>query len=210
MLIALILTLLFGGCSTNSNNYIIEGTTAQSGYYYLCNGYEVVDSAKVVNGEYRFEGAIDPLNPTLNISSSNLSSTIDLIRFAQVILEPGVIKVSEDDNSLTGGLNIRGTKGNESLAKFATKGVAIQEGIRHSFTREQKDEYMEQYHRLVLRTIKSNNDNFAGVILLHTSGERFSIEQRTTLYNSLSKQMKKTQMAQNIASELNIEQTTTK
>ena len=75
MILALILSILLGACSAPSNRYIIEGTTAKSdGYYYLYKGYDLVDSAQVIDGKYRFESEVDTLIPTRNICNMKLNN----------------------------------------------------------------------------------------------------------------------------------------
>ena len=159
-------------------------------------------AAEIVDGKYHFEGEIDSLRPVLNIGSTNLSDPNATTRFMQIVLEPGTTRVAEDNNSPTGGLRISGTKGNEALYNFAVEGMAIQEGIKHSYTREMKERYFEQYEALLLKTIKRNCDNYTGVTMLLQSGERFPAELREKLYNRLSKRMKQTSAAQQIAKQL--------
>lgn len=205
MILALILTLLFGGCNRDANSYLIEGTTAkQSGYYYLLEGYNIVDSAEVVNGHYRFEGQIDTRVPVRNIASA--SSAIEVVgntRFAQVILEGGTIGVSEDDYSPTGGLKVVGTKGNEAMYNFAVEAMALQEQIRDCFDNTTRKRLMTRYEKLVDRTIRRNLDNYAGVNLLMASGGRYSTEQRREFIERMSSSMRQTEAVENMIENLN-------
>lgn len=197
MILALILSILFSACSTPSNRYIIEGTTAKSdGYYYLYKGYDLVDSAQVVDGKYRFEDEVDSLIPTRNISNTKLNNPWLSPRLATVILDSGTIRVSEDDNSVTGGLVVTGTKGNDALREFAEKGHQIQEAADYAFIPEQREKLGQQYAKLVTKTIEKNLDNFAGLYLLTVSGDRFSDEQKAKYLDKLSPEMQKTIAAQ--------------
>ena len=194
--------LLLCSCSRD-NRYVIEGTTAKTdGYYYLFRGYEVVDSAEVVDGKYRFEGEIDSLIPTRNIGSTRLDNPMITTRFTTVILERGVIRVSEDDKSVTGGLVVVGTKGNEAIGNFAVKGTKIQEAGEFVFTREQKKELAQQYNKLVTKTIEKNLDNFASLYLLSVSGNRFSAEQKAKYLERLSPEMSRTVAAKIIRAQI--------
>ena len=47
-LFAFILSVLLCSCTAQTDRYIIEGTTSQTGHYYLFKGYELVDSAEVI------------------------------------------------------------------------------------------------------------------------------------------------------------------
>lgn len=197
MILALILSILFGACSAPSDHYIIEGTTSQSeGYYYLYKGYELVDSAQIVNGKYHFEGQIDALIPTRNISSAKLNNPWIAPRFASIILERGVIKVADDDSSVTGGLTVGGTKGNSALHNFAVKGNEIQQAAEYAFLPEQREELAEQYAKLVTKTIERNFDNFASLYLLSASGDRYSDSQMAEYLDRLSPAMQRTTAAQ--------------
>ena len=196
------LTLLLCSCS-GGNRYIIEGSTAQTdGYYYLFRGYDLVDSAEVVAGRYRFEGEIDSLIPVRNVASTNLKDLGVTTRFTQVILEPGTIKVVEDDNSPTGGLVVSGTKGNDAIHNFAVKGLQIQEALEFVFTREQREYYAEQYNELVVKTIERNLKNFASLYMLTISGDRFTDEQKLQYLNRMSPSMQRTTAAVNLREKL--------
>lgn len=186
-------------CSCTPNNrYIIEGTTAKADgdHYYLFNGYELVDSALVTNGKYRFEGEIDSLIPTRNIGSTDLSDRWETTRFTPIILEAGTIRVEEDDNSITGGLAVSGTKGNNAIRNFALKGWEIQQRGEFVFSIEQKKALAEEYNTLVTKTINKNLDNFASLFLLSVSGDRFTDSQKAEFLDRLSPAMKRTTAAE--------------
>lgn len=185
-------------CScTPSTRYVIEGTTAKTeGYYYLFNGYDLADSALITDGKYRFEGEIDSLIPTRNIGSSSLRDRWESTRFTSIILEAGTIRVAEDDSSITGGLVVSGTKGNDAIRNFALKGWDIQQRGEFVFTREQKDKLAEEYNALVTKTIEKNLDNFASLFLLTVSEERFTDEQKADFLDRLSPAMQRTKAAQ--------------
>ena len=196
------LTLLLCSCS-GGNRYVIEGTTAQSGgYYYLFKGYDLVDSAEVVAGCYRFEGEIDSLIPVRNVASTNLKDMSVTTRFAQVILEAGTIKVVEDDNSPTGGLVVSGTKANDAIYNFAVKGSQIQQSLEFVYSREQREEYAKQYNKLVVKTIERNLKNFASIYMLSISGGRFTDEQKLKYLNSMAPSVQRTMAAENLREKL--------
>ena len=197
MILALILSILLGACSAPSNHYIIEGTTSMSdGYYYLYKGYDLVDSAQVIDGKYRFESEVDTLIPTRNICNMKLNNPWLSPRLATIILDRGTIRVSEDDKSVTGGLVVSGTKGNDALRNFAIKGHQIQEAAEYVFIPEQREKLAKEYAKLVTKTIEKNLDNFAGLYLLSVSGDRFSDKQKAKYLNRLSPEMQKTTAAQ--------------
>lgn len=196
--IILALTLLFISCSSNSDGrFVIEGQTSEldGKYYYLLDELKVLDSAKIENGRYRFEGLIDSIAPLRNISSTDCSSPLITTRFTYVVLEEGTIHVKEDDNSPTGGLVVYGTDANDALNNFAVKGSQIREKLKFATSKEERTAIMEEYSTLVEKTIENNLDNYAGVQLLSVSGSRFSNMQKTKYLNRLSKEMKKTRAA---------------
>lgn len=201
----IIVAALLCSCSSQGNRYVIEGTTAkQSGYYYLLDGYNLVDSAKIENGHYRFEGEIDPAMPVRNIASaSNTHDFMNQIRFAQVILEGGTITVTEQDNSATGGLAIRGTKGNDAMYNFAREAMLIQEAIAESFYPENRKKLIEKYEQMLNKTIRKNLDNFASVNLLIASKNRYTVKQRRDFINRMSPQIRQTRTVQALIEELN-------
>ena len=196
------LALLLCSCSSNGNRYVIEGTTAQSGPYYLYRGYEIVDSAEVVNGHYRFEGEVDSLVPVRNISSGNIRKMEGTARFAPLILEAGTITVAEDDNSPTGGLTVGGTRANKAIHNFAIKGMEIQQASDFVFSREEREQLMERYNKLVVNTIERNLNNFASLYMLIISEDRFTAEQKAAYFNRMPKHIQQTEAGQSIKNEL--------
>lgn len=199
----LALSALLCSC-TPSTRYIIEGTTAKAdgSHYYLFNGYELVDSALVTEGKYRFEGEIDSLIPTRNIGSTDLSDRWEMTRFTPIILEAGTIRVEEDDKSITGGLVVSGTKGNNAIRNFAVKGWDIQQRGEFVFSAEQRKALSDEYNELVTKTITKNLDNFASLFLLSVSEDRFTNSQKAEFYDRLSPAMKRTQAAQILKEQL--------
>lgn len=197
------LIVLFCSC-TPSTRYIIEGTTAKADgeHYYLFKGYELVDSALISDGKYRFEGEIDSLVPTRNIGSTNLSDRWEMTRFTPIILEAGTIRVAEDDKSITGGLVVSGTKGNEAIRNFALKGWEIQQRGEFVFNIEQKKALAEEYNELVTKTITKNLNNFASLFLLSASGDRFTDSQKAEFLDRLSPAMKRTTAAEMLREEI--------
>ena len=191
--------LLLCSCTPSSNRYIIEGTTSKSdGFYYLFSGYDVVDSAEVISGRYRFEGEVDSLIPIRNIGSTNLIDRFATTRFAPVILEQGTITITEDDNSPTGGLVVSGTKGNNAIRDFVIRGMELQERNDFAFSTQERKQINQSYNKLVIKIIERNLNNFASVYMLTLSGDRFSDEQKSKYISRLSPAMQKTKAIQDL------------
>ncbi len=188
--------LLLASCG-HSDRYIIEGTTSlQDGYYYLLNGNkDIVDSAAVVNGKYRFEGKIDSLLPVKNIASTSMRDPLAKTRFAQIFFEGKKISICEDDNSPTGGLIIKGSKANMAIYDFVVEAKRIQETIRKADDKQVRAEAMQEYIALVRTTIEQNLDNFASLYLLIFNGNRFTKEEHAGFLSRLSPAMCKTNAA---------------
>lgn len=195
-LFAFILSIILCSCTSQSDRYIIEGTTSQTGHYYLLKGYELVDSAEIVDGHYRFEGEIDREVPIRNICNTNLSDEWVRTRFAPVILEGGVVKVVEDDKSVTGGLTVTGTKGNNAIHNFAVKGHQIQEAGEFIFDPHQREKLVKAAQELAIKSVEKNLDNFASLYILSINGKRFTVEQKEKFYKKLSPAMQATTAAQ--------------
>lgn len=192
--IIIVFALLLTACAPTSNTYIIEGSTSKADgeFYYLFSGYDVVDSAVVTAGHYRFEGVVDSLIPMRNIGSTNLVDRFEITRFTPVILEAGTITVAEDDNSPTGGLVIGGTKGNNALRNFVVKGMELQERGKEAFSSEERKAINNAYEELVRKSINRNLDNFASVYLFTLSSNSYSPEQKEKFISRLSPAMQKT------------------
>ena len=142
--------------------------------------------------------------PVRNIASaSNTHDFMNQIRFAQVILEGGTITVTEQDNSATGGLAIRGTKGNDAMYNFAREAMLIQEAIAESFYPENRKKLIEKYEQMLNKTIRKNLDNFASVNLLIASQNRYTVEQRLDIINRMSPQMRETRTVKALIEKLN-------
>ena len=195
--------LMLCSCTPTSNRYIIEGSTSKTdGYYYLFSGYDVVDSAEIVSGHYRFEGDIDSLIPIRNIGSTSLRDVYASTRFTPIILEAGTVVVTEDDNSPTGGLVVSGTKGNNALRNFVIEGMKLQQRGDNAFTLEERKAVNSAYDALVERTIRKNLNNFASVYLLTLSGNRFTAEQKEAFISRLSPAMQRTKAVKDLKSNL--------
>lgn len=191
------IALLLCACTPNGNRYIIEGSTSKADgeFYYLFSGYDVVDSAEIISGRYRFEGVVDSLIPMRNIGSTNLIDRYATTRFTPIILEAGTITVAEDDNSPTGGLVVGGTEGNNALRQFVINGVALQEQGKNAFSSEERVAINNAYDELVDKTIRRNLSNFTSVYLLTLSGNRYTAEQKEKFISRLSPAMQQTKAA---------------
>ena len=202
--IIIALLLLFTACAPTSNTYVIEGSTSKADgeYYYLFSGYDIVDSAEVTSGRYRFEGEVDSLIPMRNIGSTNLVDRFAITRFTPVILEAGTISVTEDDNSPTGGLVVSGTKGNNALRQFVIKGMELQERGKEAFSSEERKAVSDAYEELVRKSINRNLDNFTSVYLFTISSEQYSAEQIEKFISRLSPAMQKTKAIEELKKSL--------
>lgn len=201
MTIIILALLLCVGCSQN-HNYIIEGTTSQDGYYYLFTESELVDSAAIVDGAYRFEGVVDAKNPMRTIASTRLTNPMDYTRISSLILESGTIEVAEVNNEIVGGLQVSGTPANDAILEFTIEALELQRELDSSVG-EQRRVVMQQYNNLVERTIKRNRDNFASVVMLMAGRSRYSDDQFMEQIDRLSQDMRNTDAVQLMISEIN-------
>ncbi len=151
---------LLGSCTANAPRYVIEGE-ASEGTYYLIVDKDVVDSAIVENGKFRFEGEI-PATPVCNVA--NARDFKSATSMALVILESGTISVKNTD----GGLQVSGTPANDANTTYSAASKALREEYRNPETSEERRKAIAEteYDQLTRTTYEANRTNYFGAMLL--------------------------------------------
>lgn len=150
--------------SCSSNKYVVNGDLeGLTGTVYLFDEEEnVVDSAAVANGAFRFTGKAD--TPTVRILRD--APDQDATFSAMLILEPGTITVSDDAQNPYR-KRVTGTPSNDASAAYSdTANALISEFRNPQTTEERREAIMEEYDQLGNATLAQNRDNYFGALLL--------------------------------------------
>lgn len=150
------------GCE-NKPKYVIEGDAADlTGTVYMYDKQEVVDSAAVVNGKFRFEGLFEaPATRTLLDSREGRPQNFA----TQVFLEPGTIAIQRDEN--TQRYYATGTPANDAAFAYGVTSRALMEEYqKEETTPERRTAIEEEYNALEATTVDRNLDNIFGVSMM--------------------------------------------
>ena len=152
-------------CScANKNKYAIDGKVegANSMVYLFDEKDNVLDSAAVADGAFRFEGVAE--NPQVAIlrDARDDGATFG----AMLILEPGTINVADDAQNPYR-KKVTGTPANDASDAYATAGNTLVQEFRNPETTSERREAIEQEYEQLTRTVlDQNRDNLFGVMLL--------------------------------------------
>lgn len=152
-------------CScANKNKYAVDGKVegANSMVYLFDEKDNILDSAAVANGVFRFEGVAE--NPQVAIlrDARDDGATFG----AMLILEPGTINVTDDAQNPYR-KKVTGTPANDASDAYATAGSALVQEFRNPETTAERREAIEQEYEQLTRTVlDQNRDNLFGVMLL--------------------------------------------
>lgn len=141
------------------NRYVIEGTVDEPIDMVYLYGTELLDSAAVENGAFRFEGSIEvPVQGFVSDSRDGAPATFGRM----FILEPGTIVLSADADQ-----RVSGTPSNDASYAYRKAGEAlIMEYRAEETTDERRGEIEKEYDELTRTTMEANRDNYFGVQLL--------------------------------------------
>ena len=152
-------------CScANKNKYAIDGKVegANSMVYLFDEKDNILDSAAVADGAFRFEGVAE--NPQVAIlrDARDDGATFG----AMLILEPGTINVADDAQNPYR-KKVTGTPANDASDSYATAGNTLVQEFRNPETTSERREAIEQEYEQLTRTVlDQNRDNLFGVMLL--------------------------------------------
>lgn len=122
----------------------------------------ILDSAAVTNGVFRFEGVAEKPQTAILRDARDDGATFG----AMLILEPGTINVTDDAQNPYR-KKVTGTPANDASDAYATAGSALVQEFRNPETTAERREAIEQEYEQLTRTVlDQNRDNLFGVMLL--------------------------------------------
>ena len=122
----------------------------------------ILDSAAVANGVFRFEGVAEKPQAAILRDARDDGATFG----AMLILEPGTINVTDDAQNPYR-KKVTGTPANDASDAYATAGSALVQEFRNPETTAECREAIEQEYEQLTRTVlDQNRDNLFGVMLL--------------------------------------------
>lgn len=152
-------------CSCGSKNkYTVEGSVkgANATVYLFDEENNVIDSAAVKEGAFRFEGVADAPKVAILRDVRDNNATFG----AMLILEPGTIQVADDaENPYR--KRVTGTPSNDASDAYATAGNALVTEFRNpETTAERREAIEEEYEAMTHRVMDENRSNLFGAMLL--------------------------------------------
>ena len=152
-------------CScANKNKYAVDGKVegANSMVYLFDEKDNILDSAAVANGVFRFEGVAE--NPQVAIlrDARDDGATFG----AMLILEPGTINVTDDAQNPYR-KKVTGTPANDASDAYTSAMNALRDEFRKPETTAERREALEQEaEELALKAVDENRTNLFGAMLL--------------------------------------------
>lgn len=152
-------------CSCNSQKYVITGDIAGlAGTVYMFDSKEnVIDSATVENGSFRFTGtAAQPDVRYLADTRGDAPASFSVMLF----VEPGTILVADNEQT-PNSKKVSGTPSNDASAAYAAASRTLIEAFRDPATTDERRAAIEmQYDSLARATVDANRNNYFGAMLL--------------------------------------------
>lgn len=152
-------------CSCGSKNkYAVEGSVkgANATVYLFDEENNIIDSAAVKEGAFRFEGVADAPKVAILRDARDEDATFG----AMLILEPGTIQVADVAESPYR-KRVTGTPANDASDAYATAGNALVTEFRNPDTTPDRREVIEkEYEELTRKAMEENRSNLFGAMLL--------------------------------------------
>ncbi len=159
LLFAAIAVIAFG-CGQTTGYTIagdIEGLEAST-VYLFDDSAELIGSAKVSNGKFRFEGSAE--EPSVAFMGQNESFGYPFVVF---ILENGEIKI---EGNIDDKIVAAGTKANDRSNEYDAAHIEIMKKLEAANTDEELELIFAEYRDCMSSTIDSDTDNYFGLFLL--------------------------------------------
>ena len=184
-------------CACGGNRYTVEGAgEGLAGTVYLLDGRQnVLDSTTVRQGAFRFRGRIDEPQVGFISDARNLrNSTFS----AMLILEPGTLVVSDDDE-MPLRKHVVGTPANDANDAYVAASYALVSEFHNPDTSDERREAIEAEHDALARmTLAANRDNLFGVLLLSQLGYELSASELLDEIALLSPEMQQSDMIRDL------------
>ena len=152
-------------CScANKNKYAVDGKVegANSMVYLFDEKDNILDSAAVANGVFRFEGVAEKPQAAILRDARDDGATFG----AMLILEPGTITVARSEQEQNA-LFATGTVSNDANTAYMTAGSELIREFRDPETTDERREAIEEeYEELGSQALEQNRNNYFGVVML--------------------------------------------
>ena len=178
-------------CScANKNKYAVDGKVegANSMVYLFDEKDNILDSAAVTNGVFRFEGVAEKPQTAILRDARDDGATFG----AMLILEPGTINVTDDAQNPYR-KKVTGTPANDASDAYSAASRTLIKEYRDQATTDERREAIEkEFEQLTLTTIDNNRDNFFGVALMPNRAYELSGQETLDEIAKFSPEMQQT------------------
>ena len=178
-------------CScANKNKYAVDGKVegANSMVYLFDEKDNILDSAAVANGVFRFEGVAEKPQAAILRDARDDGATFG----AMLILEPGTINVTDDAQNPYR-KKVTGTPANDASDAYSAASRTLIKEYRDQATTDERREAIEkEFEQLTLTTIDNNRDNFFGVVLMPNRAYELSGQETLDEIAKFSPEMQQT------------------
>ena len=178
-------------CScANKNKYAVDGKVegANSMVYLFDEKDNILDSAAVANGVFRFEGVAEKPQAAILRDARDDGATFG----AMLILEPGTINVTDDAQNPYR-KKVTGTPANDASDAYSVASRTLIKEYRDQATTDERREAIEkEFEQLTLTTIDNNRDNFFGVVLMPNRAYELSGQETLDEIAKFSPEMQQT------------------
>ena len=178
-------------CScANKNKYAVDGKVegANSMVYLFDEKDNILDSAAVANGVFRFEGVAEKPQAAILRDARHDGATFG----AMLILEPGTINVTDDAQNPYR-KKVTGTPANDASDAYSAASRTLIKEYRDQATTDERREAIEkEFEQLTLTTIDNNRDNFFGVVLMPNRAYELSGQETLDEIAKFSPEMQQT------------------
>ena len=178
-------------CScANKNKYAVDGKVegANSMVYLFDEKDNILDSAAVANGVFRFEGVAEKPQAAILRDARDDGATFG----AMLILEPGTINVTDDAQNPYR-KKVTGTPANDASDAYSVASRTLIKEYRDQATTDERREAIEkEFEQLTLTTIDNNRDNFFGVALMPNRAYELSGQETLDEIAKFSPEMQQT------------------
>lgn len=163
MIFAALAAAVLAGCSSQPK-YVLSGEIeGLEGMVYLRDRNEMIDSAVVENGAFRFEGVAG--QPRVAYLYDHREPAAAQMRVF-VILEQGAMQVASEEEQ-EGRYKVTGSPANDAMAAYNAQRIELLREYRdEATTDERREQIIEEVSEQNESAVKENGDNLFGVLLL--------------------------------------------
>ncbi|MDE6778498.1 MAG: AhpC/TSA family protein [Alistipes sp.] len=154
---------MLASCAGGKGYTVTGHVEGVEGYVYLENSetHAIIDSAKVVDGRFVFEGKVE--TPMLVVVHDAPSDDADPAIYANLFLEPGDAVIETDGDDVA----VSGTPANEAFAAFrAARRELLERYYADGTTVEERRTIEVQHDSMVRKAMEDNRTNLFGAIVL--------------------------------------------